>query len=75
MDGGWMMVDEEVVGEREGWEVVDEWVGMMGCGREMDGVRIDDKEGEGRREGREMECDGCWGVIGVRVMGWGGLGV
>ena len=32
VDGGWMMVDEEVVGEREGWEVVDEWVGMMGRG-------------------------------------------
>ena len=41
----------------------------------MDVVRMDDKGGEVRREGREMECDGCWGVIGMRVMGWGGLGV
>ena len=41
----------------------------------MDRVRMDDKEGEERREGREMECDGCWGVIGVGVVGWCGLGV
>ena len=34
-----------------------------------------DKWGEGRPEGREIECDGCWGVIGVRVIGWVGLGV
>ena len=41
----------------------------------MDGMSMDDKVVEVRREGREMECDGRWGVIGVRVMGWGGLGV
>ena len=41
----------------------------------MDGVRMDDKGGEVRWEGRVMECNGCWGVIGVGVMGWGGLGV
>ena len=32
VDGGWMMVDVEVVSAMEGWEVVDEWAGMMGCG-------------------------------------------
>ena len=36
-------VDGEVLSVMEGWEVVDEWVGGMGCGREMDGVRMDDK--------------------------------
>ena len=41
----------------------------------MDVVRMDDKGGEVRWEGREMECDGCWGVIGVHVMDWDGLGV
>ena len=41
----------------------------------MDGVRMDNVGGEVRREGREMECDGRWGVIGVGVTGWGGLGV
>ena len=41
----------------------------------MDGVRMNDKAGEVRREGGEMECDGCWGIIGVSVTGWGGLGV
>ena len=41
----------------------------------MDEVRIDDEGGALRREGREMECDGRWGVIGVCVMGLGGMGV
>ena len=71
MDG----VDETVVSAMEGWKVVDESVGMMSDGGRIDGVRMSDKGGEVRREGREMECDGCWGVIGVRVVGWGGLGV
>ena len=32
--GGWWLdgVDGEVVSATEGREVVDEWVGMMGCG-------------------------------------------
>ena len=68
-------MDVEVVSVMEGWEVVDEWVGMMGCGREMDGGRMDDNGGEVRREGREMDGDGRWGVIGVRGMGWSGSGV
>ena len=75
--GGWWLdgVDSEVVSAMEGWAVDDDWVWTMGCERWMDDVRIDDKGGEVRREGRETECDWCWGVIGVRVMGWGGLGV
>ena len=55
--------------------MVDECVGMIGCGSGMVGERMDDKGGGVRREGREMECDGCWGVIGVGVVGWCGLGV
>ena len=41
----------------------------------MDWVSMDDKRGEVRPEGWKMKCDGCWSVIGVSVMGWGGLGV
>ena len=50
--GGWWLgaVDGEVVSAMEGWEVVNECVGMMACGRRMDGVRMDDKRGEVRRE-------------------------
>ena len=34
----------------------------------MVGERMDDKGGEVRRERREMEGDGCWGVIRVGEM-------
>ena len=32
--GGWWLdgLDAEVVSALEGWEVVDEWDGVMGCG-------------------------------------------
>ena len=55
MDG----VDGEVVSAMEGWELAEEWDGVMGRGEGMDGVRMDDNGGKLRWEGREMECDGC----------------
>ena len=45
--GGWWLdgVDGEVVSGMDGWEVVDEWVGVRTCGSGMDGVRMDDRAG------------------------------
>ena len=63
-------MDGKVVSAMEGWEVLDELVGMLSCGRGMVEVWMDDKGGEVRRERRDLECDGCWGVIEVRVIRW-----